>query len=140
MKLLDKALRFAYLKHIGQSYNGKPFINHPITTEAILALVCPQDTSLRCAGYLHDTIEDTDTTYAELKSIFGKEIADLVKEVTKKQPKDKSKSAYFPHLKTQRGIMLKFADRLSNISNMQNWDKKKKQWYLNKSKFWRSEE
>ena len=138
--VLRQALQFATSKHRGQVYNGMDFIVHPIATVCILEAVMPQDTSLLAAGYLHDTIEDTPTTYKELKKTFNQDIADLVLEVTKVKPKDKSKSAYFPNLKTQRGIILKFADRLSNISNMKDWNDEKKQWYLNKSKFWSSNE
>ena len=138
--ILRQALQFATIKHKGQLYGKQEFIIHPIATVGILEAVVPQDTSLLAAAYLHDTIEDTDTTYEDLREIFGQDVADLVKEVTKVKPEDNTKSAYFPNLHTQRGIMLKFADRLSNLSNMQDWNEQKKQWYLNKSKFWRREE
>jgi (p)ppGpp synthase/HD superfamily hydrolase len=84
------------------------------------------------ATYLHDVLEDTDTTYTEIKNKFGKKVADLVKEVTKKGYN------YFPHLKSRDAILIKYADRLSNLSQMKMWSPQKKQKYLEKSIFWRS--
>ena len=50
------------------------------------------------------------------------------------------KNGYWsPRLKTKRGIILKFADRLSNLSRIESWDKKRQEHYLKKSKFWKSE-
>ncbi|MHB9161693.1 MAG: HD domain-containing protein [Nitrosotalea sp.] len=138
-RLLDKASEFAIMKHGDQKDDGGlPYIFHPCGVALILSTVTNDD-NLIAAAYLHDVLEDTDCTYNELYKEFGRDIADLVREVTKVVPSDKSKPAYFPNLKTQRGIILKFADRLHNISRMQSWSQKKKQWYLHTSKFWKSE-
>ena len=138
MNLILKAKKYATKVHKGQKYNNGKFIQHPTQVAEILKLVTPKDKNLICAGYLHDTIEDTDTTWHNLLHEFNKDIANLVQEVTKEVPDNKSLPAFFPNLSTHRGIMLKFADRLSNLSHMDNWDEKKKQWYLTKSKFWNS--
>jgi (p)ppGpp synthase/HD superfamily hydrolase len=91
------------------------------------------------AAYLHDTIEDTIIgTYGTLERMFGKEVADLVMEVTHDGQPDQ-KGYYFPRLHSQKAIMIKFADRLSNLSRMSSWDQKRKDQYLRKSKFWKSE-
>jgi (p)ppGpp synthase/HD superfamily hydrolase len=134
-----KAILFGTKKHKGQlDDNGKDyFLSHCNQVAEILKL-CTDDENIIAAGYLHDTLEDTSTCYDELKLEFNKDIADLVLEVTKAGEKD-SKGYYFPNLKTKRGIILKFADRLSNISRMDVWDEKKQQYYLRKSKFWKSE-
>ena len=140
MNLQNKALKVATEAHKGQLYDdGREFIVHPVLTAQILQLI-GADENLICAGFLHDTIEDTPLTYEDLRELFNEDIVSLVAEVTKEKPKNKSKSSYFPNLKTQRGVMLKLADRLSNISNMKSWDKKKQEWYLKKTKFWRSSE
>ncbi len=140
MNLPLKALKFATIKHRGQlDDTNKPYIIHPCQVVDILRKVAPNDENLLCAGYLHDTIEDTKTTYEELVGEFGQDVADLVMEVTHEGSKEK-KGYYFPRLKTQRGIMLKFADRLSNISRMEAWDEERKAHYLKRSKFWKSEE
>lgn len=128
------ALQFATFKHIDQLDDcGEPYIRHPISVASLLQFT--EDDNLMCAALLHDTIEDTDTTHEELVKEFGQDIADLVNEVTHEGKKD-SKGYYFPRLKTKRGIMLKFADRLNNLSRMESWDEKRKEHYLLKSKFW----
>jgi len=137
-KLL-KAIAFAQEKHRGQlDDSGKDYFEeHCLQVYNILNTVT-EDQNLLCAALLHDTYEDTDTTYEEVLQIFGRDIADLVNEVTQEGQKD-SKGYYFPRLKTERGILLKFADRLSNLSRMEAWDNKRREQYLRKSKFWKSE-
>jgi (p)ppGpp synthase/HD superfamily hydrolase len=97
-----------------------------------------KDNNLIAAAYLHDVVEDCGVTEEELREDFPRDVVDLVMEVTHEGKKD-AHCYYFPRLKTQRGIMLKFADRLSNLSRMQAWDDNRKAQYLKRSKFWRSE-
>lgn len=134
-----RAYVFARKAHAGlQDDDGKDyFFAHLIPVYKIINLLAPLDVGLQCAALLHDTIEDTDTTYEDLVQHFGKTIAGLVLEVTHVRTTD-DKGWYFPYLKTRRGILLKFADRCSNISRMNTWDVEKQQTYLNKSKFWKS--
>lgn len=139
MEIIAKAILFAQKKH-GNTLDddGRVFFwAHPNQVARILSQVT-DDENLIAAGYLHDTIEDTDTTYEELVKEFNQDVADLVMEVTQEGQKD-SKGYYFPRLKTQRGIMLKFADRLSNLSRLKSWSEQRKEHYLKRSKFWRSE-
>lgn len=138
--IVDKAFDFAAEKHKGQvDDDGKDFfMAHPAMVGTLLAVLVPRDNNLIAAGLLHDTLEDTDTTYEELEREFNKDIADLVNEVTQEGEKD-VKGYYFPRLETQRGIMLKFADRLSNLSRLESWTPERKAHYLKRSKFWRSE-
>lgn len=140
MNNISKAKMFAIEKHLGQyDDDGKDyFTSHLFQVFKIIEIIATDDEGLLCAALLHDTIEDTDTTYEELLSLFGEDIANLVYEVTHEGEKD-SKGFYFPRLKSQRAIVLKFADRLSNLSRMNNWDNKRKEQYLKKSKFWLSE-
>lgn len=113
MNLVDKAFTFAKAKHdaTGKQYNGQPYIVHPTATYYILTTCAKGDENLLAAAYLHDTLEDTETTYEELVSEFNEDVASLVKEVTKDENKD------FPNIKTDRGLMLKVADRLANVSS-----------------------
>lgn len=135
--LLQKAWDFAEEKHKAQKDDsGGPYFYHCVQVCLVLQCVAASDENLLCAGLLHDTIEDTDTTYEELKREFNKDVADLVMEVTHEG--DKDRGYHFPRLKTQRGIMLKFADRLSNLSRMEPWDEKRKAHYIKKSTFWKS--
>lgn len=139
VSIIEVAKSIAYVAHDGQKRDdGMPFITHPEKVAQIIALVAPDDENLIAAAWLHDTIEDADMRHEYLDVVFGSDVADLVHEVTQEGRRD-SHGHYFPRLHTQRGIMLKFADRLSNISDMNGWDEKRKSHYLRKSKFWKGE-
>lgn len=132
--IIERARDFAYEKHKGQKDDeGREYILHPMTVAHLLGEV-GADADTIAAGWLHDVIEDCGVTHLQLIVEFGKDVADLVNEVTHEG--DKKTGYTFPRLKTQRGIMIKFADRLHNISRMSTWDEKRKKQYLKKSKFW----
>ena len=136
--LSERAYVFAHERHQGQTYDdGRAYIVHPIQVAALLRMVAPSDEALIAAGYLHDVIEDCGVTYAELVILFGKDVADLVNEVTHEGKPDEH-GYYFPRLETRRGIMLKFADRLSNLTNMTCWETRRQEQYLRRSVFWRT--
>ena len=137
-----KAYEFAMNKHKGQKDDdGKDyFYAHVCQVAHLICAVTygfPNADEIVSACYLHDTIEDTETTYEELKKEFGQKIADLVNEVTHNGQKDEY-GYYFPRLKSKEAIMIKFSDRLSNLSRMSSWDEKRQDQYLRKSKFWNS--
>lgn len=138
MKIIQKAKEFAKNKHRNQLDDDSKlyFSSHVEQVVRILEQVT-NDEEIIAAAYLHDTIEDADTTYDELKEVFGQSIADLVNEVTHEGQKDSS-GYYFPRLKSKKAILVRFADRLSNLSRMSCWNEKRQQHYLNKSKFWRN--
>jgi guanosine-3',5'-bis(diphosphate) 3'-pyrophosphohydrolase len=81
-----QALAFAAHKHRDQrrkNADASPYINHPIALADLLVNEGGiTDHVVLCAAILHDTIEDTETTYEELVTIFGREIADVVQEMT----------------------------------------------------------
>ena len=60
-------------------------------------------------------------------------------EVTQEEVEKDQKGYYFPRLKSKEAILIKFADRLSNLSRMSSWNMKRQEQYLRKSKFWNSE-
>lgn len=133
------AHHFARVIHKGQKDDsGKPYFLAHICQVVDIITQVTSDEDIICAAYLHDAIEDTDTTYEELKEMFGQRVANLVMEVTHEGKKDEI-GYYFPRLKTKDGILIKFADRLSNLSRMEAWDEGRKQHYLKRSKFWKSE-
>src|SRR5262245_65320285 len=84
--LFARALDFAARKHVHQRRKGElaePYVNHLSDVARLLAEATDGgDIELVLAGLLHDTIEDTDTTMAELTKEFGPEVAGLVSEVT----------------------------------------------------------
>lgn len=82
---LAMAADFAAKKHINQrrKVGDHPYVNHPIGVAALtLGLAGCNDVEVAQAALLHDTLEDTNTTYDELVQHFGKRVADIVLEVT----------------------------------------------------------
>ena len=77
--LLDRAICFAVQAHAGLERKGKGFryIVHPMEAMAIVATMT-SDQELLAAAALHDTVEDTDVTVAELQELFGERVALLV--------------------------------------------------------------
>lgn len=121
--LITKAFDFTARKHVGQRRKGadqEPYVNHVAEVARLLAEATNgQDPVLIVAGLLHDTVEDTDTTYEKLKAEFGQEVANLVLEVTddKSLPKDVRKRLQVETVgkKSDRAKMLKLADMTSNL-------------------------
>ena len=77
--LIQRALAFAVRAHGSQTRKGTrtPYVTHPVRVAASLISVgC--DAATAAAAYLHDTLEDTKTTRAELLAEFGEEVAGLV--------------------------------------------------------------
>lgn len=89
MNLKERALLFATKAHSGQTRkgNGSPYIIHPIAVSKTLEEAGFSD-EVVAAGYLHDVVEDTDTTIQEIEENFGSNVAYLVHSHTE----DKTKS------------------------------------------------
>lgn len=139
---VEKAIEFGAKAHDGQLDDaGKDYFRaHCCQVYEIVKILYPEDVELHAAALLHDTLEDTNVTYEVLLEKFGVDIADLVQEVTHERRADDT-GWYFPHLNSIRGIVLKFADRASNLSRMEDvWDAERIERYIKKSKFWQSEE
>ena len=79
--LLDRAILFAVRAHAGTERRGKgfPYIVHPMEAVSIVATMTA-DQELLAAAALHDTVEDTDVTVAQLSAAFGPRVARLVEE------------------------------------------------------------
>ena len=76
---LTQALAYGKEKHEGQTRktDGTPMFNHPIRVAGILK-DAGFDEEVVMAGYLHDTVEDTDATLEEIEGLFGKRVAEIV--------------------------------------------------------------
>lgn len=76
---LDKAIEFAVKAHANSERRGKgfPYIVHPLEAMSIVASMTP-DQELLAAAALHDTVEDTGVTVADLRREFGDRVANLV--------------------------------------------------------------
>ncbi len=125
---LSKAYSFALSAHENQTRDsGDPYLIHPVAVADILCDL-KLDSATITTGLLHDTIEDTKTTYNTVKKEFGQEIADLVEGVTKiSQLEGKaytnSKAENFRKLilatsKDIRVLLVKIADRLHNMRTL----------------------
>jgi guanosine-3',5'-bis(diphosphate) 3'-pyrophosphohydrolase len=121
--VLLRALHFAAEKHRDQRRKGAeapPYINHPIEVAELLARVGEvTDLVTLQAAILHDTVEDTDTTPAELTEAFGAEVESVVAEVTddKSLPWDDRKRRQVEHAASlsARAKLVKIADKISNV-------------------------
>ena len=120
---LTKAYHFAAVKHVQQRRKGEaaePYLNH-LTEVAELVAEATEgaDVDLIVAAVLHDTVEDTNTTLAELSAEFGATVADLVAEVTddKLLPKAERKRLQIEHAANASlgARIIKLADKTSNL-------------------------
>jgi guanosine-3',5'-bis(diphosphate) 3'-pyrophosphohydrolase len=138
-----KALRFSAEKHNDQrrrDSKSSPYINHPIqVAETLWRVGGVRDGAVLTAAILHDTIEDTDATPAEIEREFGKEVLGLVLEVTddKSLPKEVRKQLQIENAakKSPRAKLIKLADKICNVYDLvhfppTSWSLKRKQEYL----------
>ncbi len=124
-----KAYKYAEEKHKDQKRkSGQPYIIHPLNVAYILAKL-GLDTETICAALLHDVVEDTDSTYNDIKELFGTDIANIVEGVTKlsilfktteKTKAENYKKMFIAMEKDIRVIILKLADRLHNIMTLEH--------------------
>jgi (p)ppGpp synthase/HD superfamily hydrolase len=137
------AARFAAEKHAQQKRKGalgEPYMNHLVEVAELIAASSNElDAELVMAGFLHDTIEDTSVTYQELENHFGRDVADLVAEVTddKSLPKEMRKQLQVEtaHKKSGRAQTLKLADKIANLRSIlksppTGWNLERKQQYF----------
>lgn len=70
--LICRAFSFAYDLHAGQRRkSGEPYIAHPVAVAGLLRDL-GGDEAMIAAGFLHDVVEDTDVTIAQIQELFGK--------------------------------------------------------------------
>ena len=123
IRLVSEAAELAARRHLGQRRKGRgsePYINHLAEVANLLATATNgDDAELVAAGWLHDTVEDTETTRKELAGKFGERVASLVAEVTDDMnlPKAQRRQKQIedaPH-KSPGAKLIKIADKISNI-------------------------
>ncbi len=127
--LLNKAYVYAMQKHGSQKRaSGDPYFNHPLEVAAILTELKLDDASI-AVGLLHDTIEDTDATRAEIDQLFGPEIGTIVDGLTKIErlnlvSREEAQAENLRKLllaisQDVRVLLVKLADRLHNMRTLQ---------------------
>jgi guanosine-3',5'-bis(diphosphate) 3'-pyrophosphohydrolase len=126
--LLNRAYVYAMKAHGEQRRaSGDPYFSHPIEVAAILTDLKLDDATI-AAALLHDTIEDTEATRAEIDSLFGRDIGTLVDGLTKLKKLDlvtkEAKQAenlrklLLAIADDVRVLLIKLADRLHNMRTL----------------------
>lgn len=134
-ELLRRAFDYAKKMHKGQlRRSGEPYFTHPFAVAMQLAEQHMDDATLTTA-LLHDTIEDTKSTYSDIKINFSEEIAELVDGVTKLTnlelgSVESAQAENFRKLllamsKDLRVLLVKLADRLHNMRTIRHMDPEK---------------
>ncbi|MDF2748465.1 MAG: relA, partial [Propionibacteriaceae bacterium] len=126
LALIERAYRTAERMHQGQTRkSGDAYITHPLAVTTILAELGMNEPTL-CAALLHDTVEDTDYTLAEVTRDFGEEVALLVDGCTKVDKIKYGESAKSDTIRKMiiamsrdiRVLVIKLADRLHNMRTL----------------------
>jgi|688.fasta_scaffold486584_1 guanosine-3',5'-bis(diphosphate) 3'-pyrophosphohydrolase len=121
-----QALAYATQAHAGQTRSGgDPYISHPVRVANTVAAnkKSKHIDALISAAYLHDTVEDTNTTHEDLEKMFGGLVASLVLELTsdKAQIDKIGKSQYLAKkmaVMSSYALVIKLADRLDNVQDI----------------------
>jgi len=129
-KRIAEAYEFGLSMHEGQfRHSGEPYFSHPVAVAAILTEQRLDDATIITA-LLHDTIEDTKTSYSEVAQKFGEEVAGLVDGVTKltnlqlssveTKQAENFRKLFMAMSKDLRVILVKLADRLHNMRTIKS--------------------
>ena len=127
---IDKAFRYADTHHNGQlRKDGSPFVTHPLAVAQIIAEELRLDSESIEAALMHDCIEDTSATYAEIAKEFSPAVADLVEGVSKltrvqyaskeEEQMENLRKMLMAMAKDIRVILIKLADRTHNMRTME---------------------
>ncbi|MFN7223411.1 MAG: RelA/SpoT family protein [Paracoccaceae bacterium] len=133
--LIRRAYAYGFAMHDGQMRkSGEPYFTHPVAVAAILTEQRLDDATIVTA-LLHDTIEDTKSTYTEVERHFGQEVAELVDGVTKltnlqlssteTQQAENFRKLFMAMSKDLRVILVKLADRLHNMRTIKSMNPEK---------------
>ncbi|HPE25641.1 RelA/SpoT family protein [Albidovulum sp.] len=128
--LIRRAYDYGRRMHDGQKrHSGEDYFTHPVAVAAILTEQRLDDATIVTA-LLHDTIEDTKSTYSEVSRQFGDEIAELVDGVTKltnlqlsstaSKQSENFRKLFMAMSKDLRVILVKLADRLHNMRTIKS--------------------
>jgi guanosine-3',5'-bis(diphosphate) 3'-pyrophosphohydrolase len=135
--LIEAAYEYGHQMHAGQNrQSGEPYFSHPVAVAMLIAEQRLDDASIVTA-LLHDTIEDTLSTYSEIALHFGDEIAQLVDGVTKltnlelssveNEQAENFRKLLMAMSKDLRVLLVKLADRLHNMRTIRYLQPEKQQ-------------
>jgi len=115
-----RAKMFAEAAHAGQSYDSFPYTYHLSQVVAMLEKFGFDDPIMLSAGWLHDSIEDTNRNYNDIASEFGPEVAELVYAVTNEKGRNRKErnARTYPGIRgNDQATALKLADRIANVEH-----------------------
>ncbi|MDA1237516.1 MAG: bifunctional (p)ppGpp synthetase/guanosine-3',5'-bis(diphosphate) 3'-pyrophosphohydrolase [Proteobacteria bacterium] len=136
-QLITQAYQYSKNMHRGQlRRSGEPYFMHPVSVAALLTEQRLDDATIITA-LLHDTLEDTKSTYNEVEKIFGPEIVGLVEGVTnltnlqlnssQTKQAENFRKLFMAMSKDLRVILVKLADRLHNMRTIKHMSPEKQQ-------------
>ncbi|HEX8795077.1 MAG TPA: bifunctional (p)ppGpp synthetase/guanosine-3',5'-bis(diphosphate) 3'-pyrophosphohydrolase, partial [Polyangiaceae bacterium] len=129
-ELIQRAYDYSFKMHAGQTRkSGQPYVVHPVSVAGIIADL-RLDAASVCAGLLHDVVEDTLATTADITKEFGTEVAELVDGVTKLSQinftsKEDRQAENFRKMvvamaRDIRVLLIKLCDRLDNMRTLEH--------------------
>lgn len=135
VRKMNRALQFAHMAHDKQfRLSGDPYIVHPIQVSRMLHEM-GFNANVIIAGLLHDTVEDTTITLAELRDAFGDDVAELVDGVTKisrirsenikQRQAENIRKMLLSMVNDIRIILIKLADKLHNMRTLEYLEKER---------------
>lgn len=122
---IASALEFATAAHSGQlrRYSLEPYIVHPVAVASLVQSVDHTD-DMVVAALLHDVVEDTDTTDADIRSKFGADVSDLVTQLTRPRQVSADRQAKLTldidrlRVASREAKTIKLADIIDNVSTL----------------------
>jgi len=137
LKIIRNAWAFCLQQHEGQKRaSGEPYIIHPLEVAQVLAELKMDSTAI-AAGLLHDAVEDTDVTSAEIAKRFGDQVAHIVEGVTKLEKikfanredhqAENIRKMLLAMVTDVRVVIIKLADRLHNMRTLEHLKPEKQQ-------------
>lgn len=119
MDNLEKAMLLASNAHADQKYGGLPYHYHlKQVVKTSIRMGYPEKIQVACA--LHDVLEDTDVPYSMIKRAFGKEVAEIVYDVTDelgRNRRERKRKTYSKTAKNVDAVAVKLCDRISNLNH-----------------------
>src|SRR6201981_1464714 len=132
LELVKKAYDYSLHVHTGQTRaSGEPYLVHPLEVALVLAEM-KMDPVAVAAGLLHDSVEDTSVTIADIRKEFGEQVAHIVEGVTKiskidfatreEQQAENLRKMMLAMVDDIRVVLIKLADRLHNMRTLEHLD------------------
>src|SRR3954466_7069818 len=137
LAIVKKAYDYSLKHHDGQTRaSGEPYLVHPLEVALVLAEM-KMDPVAVASGLLHDSVEDTSVTIADIRKEFGEQVAHIVEGVTKiskidfatreEQQAENLRKMMLAMVDDIRVVLIKLADRLHNMRTLEHLDPERQQ-------------